>query len=66
VTPWTELRGEPEARHEQARAFAAMLEAVGARSFFIWKYESDRAVSERPGFHVQGKESEGVIARHLR
>jgi len=69
VEPWREQRGAAAAPAEQARAFAAMLDAVAKshaiRGFFIWKYESDANVRNGSGFHPQGQPAEEVIRQHL-
>jgi len=69
VEPWREERGAEAAPPDQARAFAAMLEAVAkSRSiegFFIWKYESDPGVRNGSGFHPQNQPAERVIQRSL-
>jgi len=69
VEPWREQRGAASAPSEQARAFAAMLDAVATsrsiRGFFVWKYESDPNVRSSGGFHPQNQPAEGVIRRYL-
>lgn len=69
VEPWLEQRGDESAPAEQARAFAAMLDAVSKspliRGFFIWKYESDPSVRNGSGFHPQNQPAEAVIKHFL-
>jgi hypothetical protein len=69
IEPWREERGGEPHPAAQARAFAAMLDAVKHSSsidgFFIWKYESDPTRTDLGGYLPKGKEAEKVIARAL-
>jgi hypothetical protein len=70
VEPWREERGGESRPAEQARAFAAMLDALrSARSigaFLVWKYESDPGRTEPAGYLPKGKPAEAVIESYLK
>jgi len=70
IAPWREDRSASPAPNDQARAFAAMFEAIDrSRSisgFIIWKYESDPARKDERGYLPKDKPAEKIIARHLR
>jgi hypothetical protein len=65
IEPWREDRSAPPAPRDQARAFAAMLDAIRrSRSiggFIIWKYESDPERRDERGYLPKGKPAEKVI-----
>jgi len=69
VEPWHEERGSTPHPEEQARAFRAMLGALGKsralRGFFVWKYESDPAARDGAGYLPKEKAAEDVIRSYL-
>jgi len=69
VEPWHEERGGTPHPEEQARAFQAMLGALGKsralRGFFVWKYESDPAARDGAGYLPKEKPAEAVIRSYL-
>ncbi len=69
VEPWHEERGATPHPEAQARAFEAMLGALGRsrslRGFFIWKYESDPTARDGAGYLPKERAAEGVIRSYL-
>ena len=69
VAPWREDRAAQSSESDQARAFAAMLDAVAhshaVSGFIIWKYESDPHRTDERGYLPKSKPAERVIARYL-
>jgi hypothetical protein len=70
IEPWREDRSAGPAPRDQARAFAAMLDAIrrskSISGFIIWKYESDPDRRDERGYLPKAKPAEKIIAKALR